>query len=214
MTPRTEIDWLDVDADHDTLRNRLLELDHSRLMLAQGKLDSFLGVAATRDLLRDLLHDGKLNLERSLRQPLVVHESATALQVMEQLRKSPLQMAVIVDEYGTLQGITTPTDILEAIAGEFPDEGEESQISERAEDGSWLLDGVVDVRRVSYLLDIDLVDEDDRYSTVAGYILWRLNRLPEIGERVSGDGFEFEIVSCSDRNIEKVRVWNTTLPEA
>jgi CBS domain containing-hemolysin-like protein len=133
---------------------------------------------------------------------------------MEQLRKSPLQMAVIVDEYGTLQGITTPTDILEAIAGEFPDEGEESQISERAEDGSWLLDGAVDVRRVSYLLDIDLVDEDDRYSTVAGYILWRLNRLPEIGERVSGDGFEFEIVSCSDRNIEKVRVWNTTLPEA
>ncbi len=88
------------------------------------------------------------------------------------------------------------------------------QISERAEDGSWLLDGAVDVRRVSYLLDIDLVDEDDRYSTVAGYILWRLNRLPEIGERVSGDGFEFEIVSCSDRNIEKVRVWNTTLPEA
>lgn len=58
------------------------------------------------------------------------------------------------------------------------------------------------------------MDEDDRYSTVAGYILWRLNRLPEIGERVSGDGFEFEIVSCSDRNIEKVRVWNTTLPEA
>ncbi|MDH7803420.1 MULTISPECIES: TerC family protein [unclassified Rhizobium] len=214
MTPRTEIDWLDVDADHDTLRHRLLELDHSRLMLAKGKLDSFLGVAATRDLLRDLLHDGKLNLERSLREPLIVHESATALQVMEQLRKSPLQMAVIVDEYGTLQGITTPTDILEAIAGEFPDEGEESQISERAEDGSWLLDGAVDVRRVSYLLDINLVDEDDRYSTVAGYILWRLNRLPEIGERVSGDGFEFEIVSCSDRNIEKVRVWNTTLPEA
>ncbi|MOA16693.1 Hemolysin C [compost metagenome] len=132
---------------------------------------------------------------------------------MEQLRKSPLQMAVIIDEYGTLQGITTPTDILEAIAGEFPDEGEESQISERAEDGSWLLDGTVDVRRVSYLLDIDLVDEDDRYSTIAGYILWRLNRLPEVGERIAGDGFEFEIVSRSDRNIEKLRVWNTTLSD-
>ncbi|MBB4283230.1 CBS domain containing-hemolysin-like protein [Agrobacterium tumefaciens] len=213
MTPRTEIDWLDVDADHDTLRHRLLELDHSRLMLAQGKLDSFLGVAATRDLLRDLLHDGKLNLERSLREPLVVHESATALQVMEQLRKSPLQMAVIIDEYGTLQGIATPTDILEAIAGEFPDEGEEAQISERAEDGSWLLDGAVDVRRVSYLLDINLVDEADRYSTIAGYILWRLNRLPEVGEHIAGDGFEFEIVSCSDRNIEKIRAWNTTLSD-
>lgn len=73
-------------------------------MLARGKLDSFLGVAATKDLLRDPLHDGSLNLERSLRQPLVVHERATALRVMEQLRKSPLRMAVIVDEYGTLQG--------------------------------------------------------------------------------------------------------------
>lgn len=214
MTPRTEIDWLDVDADPDTLRNRLLELDHSRLMLAQGRLDSFLGVAATKDLLRDLLRDGRLNLESSLRQPLVVHESATALQVMEQLRKSPLQMAVIIDEYGTLQGITTPTDILEAIAGEFPDEGEELLISEKAEDGSWLIDGAVDVRRASYLLDIDLVDDADRYSTVAGYILWRLNRLPEVGERVAGDGFEFEIVSRSDRNIEKVRAWNNALHEA
>lgn len=214
MTPRTEIDWLDVDADPDTLRNRLLELDHSRLMLAQGRLDSFLGVAATKDLLRDLLRDGRLNLESSLRQPLVVHESATALQVMEQLRKSPLQMAVIIDEYGTLQGITTPTDILEAIAGEFPDEGEELLISEKAEDGSWLIDGAVDVRRASYLLDIDLVDDADRYSTVAGYILWRLNRLPEVGERVAGDGFEFEIVSRSDRNIEKVRAWNSARHEA
>ncbi|MND43241.1 Hemolysin C [compost metagenome] len=214
MTPRTEIDWLDIDADPETLRHRLLELDHSRLMLAQGKLDSFVGVAATKDLLRDLLRDGSLNLESSLRQPLVVHESATALQVMEQLRKSPLQMAVIIDEYGTLQGIATPTDILEAIAGEFPDEGEELLISEKAEDGSWLIDGAVDVRRASYLLDIDLVDEADRYSTVAGYILWRLNRLPEVGERVSGDGFAFEIVSRSERNIEKVRAWNNAASEA
>lgn len=214
MTPRTEIDWLDIDADPETLRHRLLELDHSRLMLAQGKLDSFVGVAATKDLLRDLLRDGSLNLENSLRQPLVVHESATALQVMEQLRKSPLQMAVIIDEYGTLQGIATPTDILEAIAGEFPDEGEELLISEKAEDGSWLIDGAVDVRRASYLLDIDLVDDADRYSTVAGYILWRLNRLPEVGERVSGEGFAFEIVSCSDRNIEKVRAWNYAVTEA
>lgn len=214
MTPRTEIDWLDIDADPETLRHRLLELDHSRLMLAQGKLDSFLGVAATKDLLRDLLRDGSLNLESSLRQPLVVHESATALQVMEQLRKSPLQMAVIIDEYGTLQGIATPTDILEAIAGEFPDEGEELLISEKAEDGSWLIDGAVDVRRASYLLDIDLVDEADRYSTVAGYILWRLNRLPEVGERVSGEGFAFEIVSRSERNIEKVRAWNDAVSEA
>ncbi len=207
MTPRTELDWLDIGADPEVLRHRLLEIDRSRLLLADGKLDAFLGVAATKDLLRDLLRDGKLDLDHSLREPLVVHESATALQVMEQMRKSPLQMAVIIDEYGTLQGIATPTDILEAIAGEFPEEGEEQLISEQAEDGSWIIDAAVDVRRASYLLDIDLVDDADRYSTVAGYILWRLNRLPDVGERVSGDEFEFEIVSRSERNIEKVRAW-------
>ncbi|MXN52786.1 CBS domain-containing protein [Shinella sp. AETb1-6] len=206
MTPRNEIGWLDVGADQATLRSRLLELDHSRLMLARGKPDSFIGVAAAKDLLRDILQDGQLNLKRSLRQPLMVYESASALHVMEQLRNAPLQMAVIVDEYGSLQGIATPTDILEAIAGEFPDDGEEAMISERAEDGSWLMDGALDVRRASHLLDVDLVDEADRYATVAGYILWRLGRLPDAGERIAGDGFEFEIVSRSERNIEKIRV--------
>ncbi len=206
MTPRTEIDWVDVDTDQSTLRAWLLDLDHSRLMLARGKLDSFVGVASAKDLLRDLLQDGQINLERSLRRPLVVHESASALQVMEQLRKSPLRIAVIVDEHGSLRGIATPTDILEAIAGEFPDEGEEALIAEQAEDGSWLLDGAVDVRKASHLLDTDLVDEADRYSTVAGYILWRLGRLPATGERLADSGLEFEIVSSTERNIEKVRI--------
>lgn len=206
MTPRTDIDWLDLDADEESLKAKILELGHSRFLLARGSLDSFVGVAFAKDLLRDLLQEGRIDLNRSLRQPLVVHESVSALRVMEQLRKSPLQMAVIVDEYGALEGIATPTDVLEAIAGEFPDEDDETLVAEKGEDGSWLVDGWIDIRRASSLLETDLVDETDRYSTLAGYILWRLGHLPVAGEKVAVGDLEFEVVSMAERNIEKVRV--------
>jgi CBS domain containing-hemolysin-like protein len=206
MTPRTDIEWLDLDDDPETLKAKILSLGHSRFLLARGDLEDLAGVALTRDLLRDLLEEGKINLERSVRQPLIVHESVNVLRLMEQLRKSPLQMAVIVDEYGTLEGIATPTDILEAIAGEFPDEGDETLSAERAEDGSWLVDGWMDVRKASYLLDADLVDETDRYSTLAGFILWRLGHFPAVGETVASGGLLFEVVSLDQRNIDKVRI--------
>jgi len=206
MTPRTDIDWLDIDAEQEALKTAILDHGHSRFLLARGSLDNFVGVALAKDLMRDLLEEGRINLDRSMRQPLVVHESVSALRVMEQLRKSPLQMAVIVDEYGSLEGIATPTDILEAIAGEFPDEDEEPLVAEQGEDGSWLVDGWIDIRKASNLFDADLVDETDRYSTLAGYMLWRLGHLPEAGETVTAGHLTFEVVSMKGRNIEKVRI--------
>ncbi|MDW6025350.1 TerC family protein [Mesorhizobium sp. BAC0120] len=206
MTPRTEIDWLDVDDAPEELRRKILALGHSRFMLARGNLDDFIGVALGKDLLRDLLEEGKINLERSLRQPLIVYESVDVLHLMEQLRKSPLQMAVIVDEYGSLEGIVTPIDFLEAIAGDFPDEGDDQLLAERAEDGSWLVDGWIDIRKASSLLDVDLVDVADRYSTLAGFILWKLGHLPQAGEKVATDELVLEVVSIKGRNIERVRV--------
>jgi CBS domain containing-hemolysin-like protein len=206
MTPRTEIDWLDLDEGEEALRRRILAAGHSRFLLGRGSVDEFVGVALAKDLLRDLLEGGGVKLERSLRQPLVVHESVDVLRLMGQLRKSPLQIAVIVDEYGALQGIATPTDVLEAIAGEFPDEDEAPLLAERAGDGSWLVDGWIDIRRASSLLEADLADETDRYSTLAGYILWRLGHLPEAGERLAAGGFEFEVVAMEGRAIDKVRI--------
>lgn len=208
MTPRAEIDWLDIDDDQEALKSKILDLGHSRFLLARGSLERFAGVAFAKDLLRDLLEEGRINLARSLRQPLLVHESVSALRLMEQLRKSPLQFAVIVDEFGSLEGIVTPTDILEAIAGDFPDEDEEHRIGESGEDGSWLVDGSVDIRKASSLLDVDLAGETDRYSTLAGYILWRLSHLPRVGDKVTAGRMEFEVVSMNERNIDKVRVRN------
>lgn len=208
MTPRIEIDWLDIDQDEATLRDQIVAQGHSRFLLARGTLDNFVGVALAKDLMRDILQEGRINIDRSLRQPLVVHERMSALRLVEQLRHSPVQMAVIVDEFGSLEGIATSTDILEAIAGEFPDEGEARLVAEKEPDGAWLVDGWIDIRKASNLLDVDLEDETERYSTLAGYILWQLGRLPAEGAKVRAGGLEFEVVALDGRAIEKVRVRN------
>lgn len=206
MTPRTDIVWLDLEEPPEELQQAILELGHSRFPVARGSLDHFIGVASARDLLRDIMQEGRINPERSLRQPLVVHESISALKLMEQLRQSNQNIAVVLDEYGELEGIVTPTDLLEAIAGEFPDEDDEKLTIEKAEDGSLTVDGWIDIRHASKLVDADLVDDADRYSTLAGFILWRLGHLPHEGETLTSGDLYFEIVKLDGRNIDKVRI--------
>jgi CBS domain containing-hemolysin-like protein len=206
MTPRIDVDWLDLDLPVDELKRRIETMPHSRIPLARGSLDNFIGVALTKELLRDLLVNGRIDPERSAQQPLVVHTSVSVLRLMEQLRKSPLQLAVVMDEYGSLEGIVTPTDIFEAIAGEFVEAGEEPSHAEQTEDGSWLADGSIEIRRISQLIGADLVDRADHYSTLAGYILWQLGHLPKTGDALEANGFRFEIVAMEDRTISRVRI--------
>ncbi|MDB0160324.1 CBS domain-containing protein, partial [Escherichia coli] len=108
---------------------------------------------------------GVIDFQKHLREPVIVHENAQVLMVMEQLRQAPLQMAIVLNEYGSIEGIATPIDILEAIAGEFPDEDELDAAAESLEDGSLILEGSTDIRHVSLLLGRDLVDESEQYST-------------------------------------------------
>jgi len=206
MTPRLDIDWLDMDDDDEELRRKIIETGHSRFPIARGSMDQFLGVALAKDLLRDLIETGQIDFARSLRQPLVVHESVSALRLLEQLRQSPLQVAIVMDEHGSMEGMVTPTDLLEAIAGDFADDDEEQLTVVHDEDGSLLVDGWIDIRHVSKLLDVDLVDDADRYSTLAGLILWRLGHLPKEGETIPYGDLTYEVVSLDGRNIDKVRI--------
>ncbi|MCM2457944.1 TerC family protein [Rhizobium sp. CG4] len=205
MTPRRDVEWLDIDDSEDELRKQIIETGHSRFPIGRGSLDDFVGVAFAKDLLRDLLETGKIDFDRSLRQPLVVHESVSALRLLEQLRQSPLQVAIVLDEYGSMEGMVTPTDLLEAIAGEFLDDDEPFTL-EREADDALLVDGRTDIRHVSKIVDADLVDDADRYSTLAGLILWRLGHLPRQGETVVFKGLVFEVVALDGRNINKVRI--------
>src|SRR5699024_2522207 len=108
------------------------------------------------------------------RQPVVVHERTNALRVTEQIRTSPIQVAMVGDEYGSLEGIVTPTDVLEAIAGVFPDLDEEAALLERQAVGSWLVDGFIGIRQLSAAIGRNPVDDANRYSTLGGYILTQL----------------------------------------
>jgi CBS domain containing-hemolysin-like protein len=205
MTPRPDIDWLNVEDDADALHSQIKDIGHSRLPIAKGSLENLLGVAATKDILRDLLLEGAINLERSIRQPLIIHESMKVLRVMKQLRESPLQMAIVLDEYGSVEGIATPLDILEAIAGEFPDESDELSVQQQ-EDGSWLVDALIDAHRISQLLNYNLVDDNNRYSTLAGFLLAELGHLPEQGEQIIKEDLCFEVVAVTNTQIERVRI--------
>ncbi|HMF67434.1 MAG TPA: TerC family protein [Phyllobacterium sp.] len=206
MSPRNEVEWLDLDETNEELLDEIRTLAHSRVVLARGRVDEFVGVALTKDLLFALLDGGKIDWAAVTRQPLIFHENANVLRVMEQLRGSSVQMGIVLDEHGSFEGVVTPTDILEAIAGDFPEEGEESPILERSEDGSMVVDAYIDIRRLGGLIDRDLVDEGDRYTTLAGYILWNLGHIPAKGERLTVDDLEYEIVEMDGRNIGKVRI--------
>ncbi len=206
MSPRNEVEWLDIDESEDELHEAIRKLSHSRVVVARRQVDEFVGVASVRDLLLDMTDKKSINWDQVVKQPLVVHESANVLRVMEQLRVSPVQLAVVVDEHGSFEGVVTPTDVLEAIAGEFPDEDEEASVAESDGQGGYIVDGFVDIRRLSGLLERDLVDDSDRYTTLAGYVLWHLGHLPLGGESFTADGFEFRIDAMKGRNVDKVHI--------
>ena len=206
MTPRPDIEWIDLEEDQESIRQQIMSMNHSRLLLARNNLDNLEGIALNHNLLNNYLETGELGVDQALRQPLVVHENIKVLSLMEQLRQAPLQMAIILNEYGSIEGIATPIDILEAIAGEFPDEHDDEESEVQLEDGSWIVEGSSDIRRVSLLIDVNLVDDTEQYSTLAGYLLLHLGHLPQQGEQVVNDGLVFEIMSLDGRKIEKVKI--------
>ncbi|KAA9367617.1 MULTISPECIES: TerC family protein [Ochrobactrum] len=206
MSPRNEIEWLDLDEDEAELHQAIRKLSHSRVIIARRQVDEFIGVASVKDLLLDMSDKKPIDWDNVVKQPLVIHENANVLRVMEQLRVSPVQLAIVVDEHGSFEGVVTPTDVLEAIAGEFPDEDEEAAVAESDGQGGYLVDGFTDIRRLSSILQRDLVDDGDRYTTLAGYVLWHLGHLPLGGESFMADGFEFHIEAMSGRHVEKVRI--------
>jgi CBS domain containing-hemolysin-like protein len=206
MTPRPELEWIDLEESEEEIKDKLLSMTHSRIIVAHGELDNLAGVVPTHKVMNEYIETGKLNFIDHIREPVIVHENAQVLMVVEQLRQAPLQIAIVLNEYGSIEGIATPIDILEAIAGEFPDEDELDTAPESLADGTLLLEGSTDIRHVSLLLGCDLVDESEQYSTLSGYILFHLGRLPESGAKLEADGHIFEVVTMDGHKIDKVHI--------
>ncbi|WP_049623317.1 TerC family protein [Frateuria defendens] len=205
MTPRTEVAWIDPREDAEALRREVTASPHHWLPVAGDDLDEWVGVASARDLLASLLEHGRVVAKEVVRKPLTVLDSLSVLRLIEAFRTAPLQVALVVDEYGSVQGMVTPTDVLEVIAGEFRDEagGDPSALQEA--DGSWLLDASLDLRRIEHLLGRRLGGEDE-FVTLAGYVLQQLGRLPAESERFEAAGLGFEVVAMDGARIERVRV--------
>jgi CBS domain containing-hemolysin-like protein len=205
MTPRTEISWVDPREDAETLRTEVTSSSHAWLPVAGDDLDQLIGVASSRDLLASLLEHGRVDVEQVVRKPLTVLESLSVLRLIDEFRRSPLQVALVVDEYGSVLGLVTPTDVLETIAGEFPDDDSGDPSAVQDTDGAWLLDGGLDLRRVEHLLGRALTS-DGSFSTLAGYVLRQLGRLPREGDSLDSEGLHLEVMAMDGARIERLKV--------
>jgi putative hemolysin len=204
MTPRTEVDWINLDADEATIREQVIRTNHSRLPVGEGGVDAMVGVVQTRDLLAAALQGGRFDPRAHVRAAPIVHDQADALDVLATLKESDMPVALVHDEYGHFEGIVTPADILEAITGVFrSDLDEDDQAIVRREDGSWLLAGYLPADEMADQLNIDLPENRD-YETLAGFLLSHFQNLPATGEAINAQGWRFEVVDLDGRRIDKV----------
>jgi putative hemolysin len=205
MTPRIEVDWIDVDADQETIRRKLIEASHNRIPVAEGSVDRLIGVVQARDVVSCLIAGREIDLRVLMKPAPVVPDQLDAMDAMNVLRDSEVPMAFVHDEYGHFEGLVTPGNLLTALAGKFissADFDADPPLVER-DDGSWWVSGSVSADAMADTLCISLPEERD-YSTVAGFALSILKHLPEVGERFSYRGWQFEISDMDGRKIDKI----------
>ncbi|RIX77995.1 TerC family protein [Acidovorax cavernicola] len=206
MTPRADISWVDLNDDPEAVREQLLDTPHGIFPVCRGSLDEVVGVARAKDLLGQLLRHGRIDESGGLRAPIYVPESTTAIRLIDTLRGARGQLALVNDEHGTLTGVVTPIDVLEAIAGEFPDEDETLEIQQTAPD-AWTVSGSADLHLLEQALQTDgLVSDDDSYTSVAGFLLARFGGLPPAQAAWVHDGYDFVVTDVDAQRIRTVEV--------
>jgi putative hemolysin len=204
MTPRPDVYWIDLDDEPEAIAREIADCPFSRLVVARGgDLGHPLGVVQKKDLVDDLLAGRGLAIERQLREPIYVPENAQVLRMLEMFRSTPLHVALVVNEYGDFLGLVTLTDVLEAIAGEIPEEHEpQSQDIVRRPDGSWLVDGRAPIDELVDQLGLEKADGD--FHTAAGLALERLARIPVEGDTFEIGNWKVEIVDMDGKRIDKL----------
>ena len=207
MTPRTQIEFLDLDDPEDEIRRHIRDSAYSRFPVVQGGTHQLAGIVQVKDLLAAAFDGQPFNLRAALRPPLFLPNTVTVLRALEVFKTSSEPMALVVDEYGDLEGLVTLTDILEALVGELPDAGETDPRIVKREDGTWLIDGMVGLDELKQVLGVSqLPGEDPDFHSVGGYLMARLNRVPMVADRVTAGDWRFEIVEMDGRRVDRVLV--------
>lgn len=214
MIPRREIERLDISQSKEEQAEQLKNTPYSRLLVVgKAGVDEPLGYINKKDLLTQMLEEGGMNIQTALRQPLILPETTTALSAIELFRQSSADYALVVDEFGAVLGMVTMKDLLETIAGEFPEEfeREEEPMMQENADESLTVDGALEYVELAPQLDLPPQEEDADYHTVAGLIMEELGDLPDVGDSVDFHGWRFEVIEKEGQRIERVKI--SKLPE-
>jgi putative hemolysin len=217
MTHRNDIFVLDLDQPEADIRNCLAASTHTRIVVCRDGLDHIVGILRTADILKDALAGKPLAIEQALRPALYVPEGVSTTRLLENFREARQQCALIVDEYGELQGLVTLTDVMTSIVGELPtsDIAGEQDIVIR-EDGSWLVDGSVSIERLKSALELDADlqgEEENAFNTLGGFVMYTLGHIPAISDHFESAGCRFEVIDMDKNRVDKVLVARIMRPE-
>jgi putative hemolysin len=206
MTPRSDIVYVDLDDPPEENLRKITESEHSRFLVCRGGLREVIGVIGARQLLQQLARGEPPNMQSGIQPPVFVPESLTGMELLENFRASSAHMAAVIDEYGEIQGVVTPHDLLEAIAGEFKTPSVDDSWAIQRADGSWLLDGLIPIPELKDRLGVASVPEEElgRYNTLSGMMMLLSGRVPHTGDFSDWQGWRFEIVDMDQRRIDKV----------
>jgi len=217
MTPRPDIEWIDVDAGEEELREFLASHAHTQFVVCHGGLDEVLGIVRSADLLPLAFKGVRIDLRGLTKEALFVPDSMPAVQLLESFRSSHKHVALVMDEYGAVEGLVTVTDLLTAIVGDLPGDASEAvgAFVSRA-DGSWLVDGSAPMEDVTAHFGMDSLPEDEAgaYHTIGGFVMARLGRVPKTADVFEWGGMKFEVMDMDGRRIDKVLVMRKHTPQA
>ncbi|AXV38670.1 MAG: hypothetical protein CIT01_10855 [Methanobacterium sp. BRmetb2] len=211
MTPKTEIIWLDLEDPADVNRNKIIESERSIFPVGCDGLDNLQGVVQTKDILSSTLKHEEIDLKSNLKKPLIVPETLPTLEILKIFKQNSdyIHMALIVDEYGSIEGLITLNDILEAIVGDIPaiDEPDEPRAIQR-KDESWLIDGYLPIDEFKGIFNMEKLPKEDisNFNTVAGFLMSYTGKIPETGETFQWNDFSFEIMDKDGNHIDKILV--------
>jgi putative hemolysin len=205
MTPRTELAWIDRTDPPKDVAATLKAAPHSRFVVCDQSIDNVVGVVQAKDILDRMLGGEPLSVTAALRQPIVVPDTVSALDALERLKADPLGMALVMDEYGSFEGVVTAADVLEAIVGEPTDVAEHSSGDAAAGEATFVMDGMMPVDELKSRLELPDLPAEGSYHTLAGLILALLRRVPGVGDRIVFAGWRFEVLEMDGRRVDKVR---------
>jgi len=209
MTPRVDIYYVDVENPYEENRGKLMQSPYSRLPVCKGGTENVLGIAHAKDLLPMCLSGHDIDLLSAVRPPLYVPNSITSMQLLETFKKNGYHVALVVDEYGELQGLVTMNDVLEAIVGDIGSEDTQTDpMAVKREDGSWLLDGMLPVEDFKKIFAVDELPDEETgsYHTISGFVMMQLGKVPSVTDHFEWNGLRLEVVDMDRSRIDKVLV--------